>query len=631
MTRHWATSLLIIAQIYNAVLGVDFGDKALFVKSDDIRKAREIHTKVAQIAPNPMDQTVDHILTWLQTRYQNQQNQRSARQNNNEQRPRPFVVSPAQSDFRGYLPPQPSPQPEFNIPATSSQYQPAATPSENPYFVQSAEPSQTVSPQPPSDDTPLQPLAPVAGAELQPSSSPDVSTQTQGFVDIVPTSFQTTNQPLQPELENPVNLQFNNNDITHPPHIHEMNVQCSKDMMTINVEFNRPYYGVVYSKGFYNTPECRYVNPNSGQTKYSFKVMLNSCGTRFVDEFSSGKQAYLENVLVIQNEPGIQEVWDVIRSVRCLWEGNLNKALSIALNIGMLNQEVVTFSGDTATARLDIQAGKGPFAPIANGLVKIGETMTLVVTVDGDPGFNILVRECVARDNNPESGNQLQLTDSQGCVAKPKLFGSFQTTTNPATGSLIAYAYFQAFKFPDVMDLLIECNVELCKFNCQPCSDTNQKIDPGRKRRDVHNIATNNTINTFDDSADSMMLVGRVHVYSPDDLLADNFNQTATDVLDPLQAFTMGNNKTTIVMIMMTTVVVVVEIISTTHNTTGDIVGAAQLMIRVTFNLFAGDRTLCISSKKFYMTYSFMVAVTLISSAMSMILWIRLQRKIYKN
>lgn len=50
------------------------------------------------------------------------------------------------------------------------------------------------------------------------------------------------------------------------------------------------------------------MNPNSGQTKYSFKVMLNSCGTHFVDEFSAGKQAYLENVLVIQNEPGIQEV-----------------------------------------------------------------------------------------------------------------------------------------------------------------------------------------------------------------------------------------------------------------------------------------------------------------------------------
>ncbi|CAI6364970.1 unnamed protein product [Macrosiphum euphorbiae] len=628
MTRHWATSLLIIAQIFNAAWGGEY-DRALFVKSDDIRKAREIHTKVAQIAPNSMDQTVDHILTWLQTRYQNQQSQRLARQDNNEQRPRPFVASPAQSDYRGYLPPQPPPQPEFNIPTTSSQYQPTGTPSQyqptgtpsqyqptgnpsqyqptgtpsqyqptgnpsqyqptatpsvsiSPYYGQTSEPGQTAPPPLPSEDTPPQPLAPIAGLEPLSSSSPNVSPQTPGFVD-EPTSFQVPNPSLRPELNNPETLQMNTNDIVHPPHIHEMNVQCSKDMMTINVEFNKPYDGVVYSKGFYNTPECRYVNPNSGQTKYSFKVMLNSCGTHFVDEFSSGKQAYLENVLVVQNEPGIQEVWDVIRSVRCLWEGNLNKALSIALNIGMLNQEVVTFSGDTATARLDIQTGKGPFAPIANGLVKIGETMTLVVTVDGDPGFNILVRECVARDNNPESGNQLQLTDAQGCVSKPKLFGSFQTTTNPATGSLIAYAYFQAFKFPDVMDLLIECNVELCKANCQPCSETNQKIDPGRKRRDVHNIATNNTINTSGDSADSMMLVGRVHVYSPDDLLADNFNQSATDVLDPLQAFTTG------------------------------------------------DRTLCISSKKFYMTYSFMVAVTLISSAMSMVLWIRLQRKIYKD
>lgn len=58
----------------------------------------------------------------------------------------------------------------------------------------------------------------------------------------------------------------------------------------------------------------------------------------------------------------------------------------------MLNQEIVTFSGDTASARLDIQIGRGPFAPAADGLVKIGETMTLVVSVEGDPGFDLQVR-----------------------------------------------------------------------------------------------------------------------------------------------------------------------------------------------------------------------------------------------
>lgn len=63
-------------------------------------------------------------------------------------------------------------------------------------------------------------------------------------------------------------------------------------------------------QGYYNSPECRYVTPNSGQVRYSFTVQLNSCGTQFVDQFSEGKQAYLENVLVLQNEPGIQEVGD---------------------------------------------------------------------------------------------------------------------------------------------------------------------------------------------------------------------------------------------------------------------------------------------------------------------------------
>ncbi|PSN42856.1 hypothetical protein C0J52_16198 [Blattella germanica] len=99
-------------------------------------------------------------------------------------------------------------------------------------------------------------------------------------------------------------------DGQHPPHIHEINVQCAKDMMTINLEFNRPFDGVIYSKGFYKDESCRYVNSNSGQMHFSFTVRLNSCGTQFIDQFKEGGQAYLENVLVIQNEPGIQEVSD---------------------------------------------------------------------------------------------------------------------------------------------------------------------------------------------------------------------------------------------------------------------------------------------------------------------------------
>lgn len=276
-------------------------------------------------------------------------------------------------------------------------------------------------------------------------------------------------------------------DLRHPPHIHAIDVQCAKDMMTINIEFNREFDGIIYSKGYYSNPDCRYVNENSRQKKYSFTVSLNSCGTDFINAFDTQGQSYLENVLVLQNEPGIQEVWDTIRAVRCLWEGNINQALSVALSVDMLTQEIVTFSGDTAMAKLDIQMGRGPFAKPANGLVKIGELMTLVVSVSGDPGFDIQVKECKAKDSTDT--NVVALTDENGCVLKPKLFGAFQKTRNTGnTGaSIIAYAFFNAFKFPDVMDIMIECNIELCKTDCQICMEPNQKIEPGRRRREVRN------------------------------------------------------------------------------------------------------------------------------------------------
>lgn len=94
---------------------------------------------------------------------------------------------------------------------------------------------------------------------------------------------------------------------------------------------------------------------------------------------------------MLKNEPSIQEVWDTVRRVRCLWEGNINQTLRMNLSVDMLNQEIIAFNGDTAVTKLGIQIGRGPFAPIANGLIKIGETMTLVISVEGDSDFDLQV------------------------------------------------------------------------------------------------------------------------------------------------------------------------------------------------------------------------------------------------
>ena len=87
---------------------------------------------------------------------------------------------------------------------------------------------------------------------------------------------------------------------------------------------------------------------------------------------------------------------------------------------------------------------------------------------------------------------------------------------------------FQAFKFPDIMELTLDCNVELCKVNCEMCPDPNQPLEPEsppldpsnirRRRRDV------NATLLHDDT--------RIHrtfrIVSPDDLDDENLSPGAT-------------------------------------------------------------------------------------------------------
>lgn len=256
----------------------------------------------------------------------------------------------------------------------------------------------------------------------------------------------------------------------HPSHmarIKSIDVQCQKGRLSVRIEFDKPFNGLIYSKGYYSDPSCRYVGPGDAQTVYEFVIYTDRCGTTFVDEFAHGGQAYLENTIVIQNEPGIQEVWDTARRIRCLWQGQFDKTVTSSINVDMLDVISVTYSGDTVDSYMDIQLGKGPFAPSVTGLVKIGDTLTMVIYVVGSDDFDMHVKDCIAHDGDIR--NAIQLTDVRGCVLKKKLMGPWQKTkqTGSTGASIISYAFFQAFRFPDKMEVFLECNLEICKYQCQ--------------------------------------------------------------------------------------------------------------------------------------------------------------------
>lgn len=49
--------------------------------------------------------------------------------------------------------------------------------------------------------------------------------------------------------------------------ISDLQVQCEKDLMRVRVQFDRPFYGMIFSKGHYSNVNCVHVPSGLGQTQ----------------------------------------------------------------------------------------------------------------------------------------------------------------------------------------------------------------------------------------------------------------------------------------------------------------------------------------------------------------------------
>jgi len=264
------------------------------------------------------------------------------------------------------------------------------------------------------------------------------------------------------------------------PQIKHLQVQCEKTHMRVNIEFDRPFYGMIFSKGFYSDPHCVHLKPGTGHLSATFEIFLNSCG--MTSSANAGGQgvslhnaygapptpsgSYVENTIIIQYDPYVQEVWDQARKLRCTWYDFYEKAVTFRpFQVDMLHAVTANFLGDNLQCWMQIQVGKGPWASEVSGIVKIGQTMTMVLAIKDDENkFDMLVRNCVAHDGKRAP---IQLVDQYGCVVRPKIMSRFQKIKNfGPSASVVSFAYFQAFKFPDSMNVHFQCVIQVCRYNC---------------------------------------------------------------------------------------------------------------------------------------------------------------------
>lgn len=174
-------------------------------------------------------------------------------------------------------------------------------------------------------------------------------------------------RPMDRPMDHPFNNNNNNGDwpmngahkqmANDKPRITHLDVKCEKNLMKVFLEFDRPFNGVIFSKGHYSYPNCVHLQPNTGRQNANFDIMINQCGTTGNTQngfygygAASGSGTFFENTVVIQYDPQVQEAFDTARKLRCTWHDQYEKAVSFRpFPVDMLDVVKADFAGDNGT------------------------------------------------------------------------------------------------------------------------------------------------------------------------------------------------------------------------------------------------------------------------------------------
>ena len=76
--------------------------------------------------------------------------------------------------------------------------------------------------------------------------------------------------------------------------------------------------------------------------------------------------------------------------------------------------------------------------------------------------FDMRVKSCEASDG---VHRPIQLSDERGCVLRPKMVSKFlKLRSNDGRSTVMSYAFFHAFKFPDSLQVSVHLPVEFMEL-----------------------------------------------------------------------------------------------------------------------------------------------------------------------
>lgn len=249
----------------------------------------------------------------------------------------------------------------------------------------------------------------------------------------------------------------------HEETVSNVGVKCNSEDITITVttvgDHNGQFNGMIYPKGLSKNSTCMtpYVKANS---TVDYVLPLRSCNTMNTD-VAHGVEYF--NTIVIQPHRKLVTNQGRGYHIRCRYHTEEKRLLG-NFNVDGLGTTPLTATAAMPGTSMKIYYGEPTEGDVAQN-VKIGDPLTLVVSIDSQDIYGMHVTECYVRDGLGWS--EQQLINEEGCPLDDEIMGSFEYSASKTT----ALVHFQAHKFPYTPSVYYQCNVRLCIRHAGGCDD----------------------------------------------------------------------------------------------------------------------------------------------------------------
>ncbi|KYN05042.1 Cuticlin-1 [Cyphomyrmex costatus] len=161
--------------------------------------------------------------------------------------------------------------------------------------------------------------------------------------------------------------------------------------------------------------------------------------------------------------------------------------------------------------------------------VKIGDPLTLVISIDKQEMFGLKISDCLVRDGL--GWGEQRLINDDGCPIDGEIMGQFVYNEDKTE----ARVNFQAHKFPYTASVYYQCNVRLCVKHGNLCLQPPLCNSIARRRRDTANAHETKGIEDLDGTPATIEVYSGLYVNEASDVSSksdfsnDVFRERALD------------------------------------------------------------------------------------------------------